>query len=89
MLDRHEVGADAHRHVLDVREDLVGHLVSVVSDPDFDLHLAYRVRIEVRLAEVYGDYGEIAVTNAGKTVATWGEGFSYTGPGGTWFNVQR
>jgi hypothetical protein len=40
-------------------------------------------------AEVYGDYGEIAVTNTGKTVAAWGEGFSYTGPGGTWFNVQR
>jgi hypothetical protein len=40
-------------------------------------------------AEVYGDYGEIAVTSAGKTIATWGEGFSYTGPGGTWFNVQR
>ena len=39
--------------------------------------------------EIYGDYGEIAVTNTGKTVATWGEGFSYTGPGGTWFNVQR
>jgi hypothetical protein len=29
------------------------------------------------------------VTSAGKTIATWGEGFSYTGPGGTWFNVQR
>ena len=40
-------------------------------------------------AEIYGDYGEIAVTSAGKTFATWGEGFSYTGPGGTWFNVQR
>ncbi|HEX5467804.1 MAG TPA: sialidase family protein [Gaiellaceae bacterium] len=40
-------------------------------------------------AEVYGDYGEIAVTSAGKTIATWGEGFSYTGPGGTWFNVER
>jgi Neuraminidase (sialidase) len=40
-------------------------------------------------AEIYGDYGEIAVTNTGKTVATWGEGFSYTGPGGTWFNIQR
>jgi len=39
-------------------------------------------------AEVYGDYGEIGVTNTGKTVATWGEGFSYTGPGGTWFNIQ-
>jgi hypothetical protein len=39
--------------------------------------------------EVYGDYGEIAVTSAGKTIATWGEGFSYTGPGGTWFNIER
>jgi hypothetical protein len=39
--------------------------------------------------EVYGDYGEIGVTNTGKTLATWGEGFSYTGPGGTWFNLQR
>lgn len=34
--------------------------------------------------EIYGDYGEIAVTNTGKTVAIWGEGFSYTGPGGSW-----
>ena len=40
-------------------------------------------------AEIYGDYGEIAVTNTGKTFATWGEGFSYTGPGGTWFNLQN
>ena len=39
--------------------------------------------------EIYGDYGEIAVTSAGKTFAIWGEGFSYTGPGGTWFNLQR
>jgi hypothetical protein len=38
--------------------------------------------------EVYGDYGEIAVTSAGKTFAAWGEGFSWTGPGGTWFNLQ-
>jgi hypothetical protein len=40
-------------------------------------------------AEIYGDYGEMAVTSAGKSIAVWGEGFSYTGPGGTWFNVQR
>jgi hypothetical protein len=40
-------------------------------------------------AEIYGDYGEIAVTSTGKTFATWGEGFSYTGPGGAWFNLQR
>ena len=38
--------------------------------------------------EVYGDYGEIAITNTGKTVATWGEGISYNGPGGVWFNRQ-
>jgi hypothetical protein len=39
-------------------------------------------------AEVYGDYGEIAITNTGKTIAIWGEGISYTGPGGVWFNRQ-
>jgi hypothetical protein len=39
--------------------------------------------------EIYGDYGEIAVTNTGKTFATWGEGFSWIGPGGTWFNLQN
>jgi len=38
--------------------------------------------------EPYGDYGEIAITNTGKTIATWGEGNSYTGPGGTWVNRQ-
>jgi BNR repeat-like domain len=39
--------------------------------------------------EVYGDYGEIAITSSGKSIATWGEGLSYTGPGGVWFNRQR
>ena len=39
--------------------------------------------------EVYGDYGEIAITSEGKTVATWGEGKSYYGPGGVWFNRER
>jgi hypothetical protein len=38
--------------------------------------------------EVYGDYGEMAITSAGKTIATWGEGMSYTGPGGVWFNRE-
>jgi hypothetical protein len=38
--------------------------------------------------EFYGDYGEIAITNTGKTIGAWSEGFSYTGPGGTWFNRQ-
>jgi hypothetical protein len=37
----------------------------------------------------YGDYGEIAVTDTGGTIAVWGEGFSYAGPGGTWFNRTR
>lgn len=39
-------------------------------------------------AEVYGDYGELAITNRGKTIATWGEGISYYGPGGVWINRQ-
>jgi hypothetical protein len=38
--------------------------------------------------EVYGDYGEIAITNEGRSIATWGEGLSYDGPGGVWFNRQ-
>jgi hypothetical protein len=38
--------------------------------------------------EFYGDYGEIAVTNRGKTVATWGAGFSWLGPGNVWVNVS-
>jgi BNR repeat protein len=39
--------------------------------------------------EAYGDYGEIDVTSEGKTVAIWGEGASYTGPGGVWFVRER
>jgi hypothetical protein len=38
--------------------------------------------------EVYGDYGEIDITNRGRTVATWGEAPDYVGPGGIWFNRQ-
>jgi BNR repeat protein len=37
----------------------------------------------------YGDYMELAITNRGKTVAVWGEGNSYTGPGNIWFNRQQ
>ena len=36
--------------------------------------------------EPYGDYGEIAVTPTGATIAVWGEGPSYLGPGASWFN---
>jgi hypothetical protein len=39
--------------------------------------------------EIYGDYGEVGITSEGKTIAVWGEGFSFNGPGGTWFNLQR
>jgi len=38
--------------------------------------------------EPYGDYGELGMTSAGKTVAAWGEGTSYIGPGGVWVNRQ-
>jgi hypothetical protein len=38
--------------------------------------------------EVYGDYGEMAITSDGKTIAVWGEGPSYYGPGGVWFNRE-
>jgi hypothetical protein len=38
--------------------------------------------------EVYGDYGEISITSSGKAIAAWGEGFSWTGPGGVWVNRQ-
>jgi hypothetical protein len=39
-------------------------------------------------SEFYGDYGEIAITNAGATFAIWAEGRSYLGPGQVWFNRQ-
>jgi len=39
--------------------------------------------------QFYGDYGEMAITGSGKTVAVWGEGASYAGPGGVWFNLKR
>ncbi len=37
-------------------------------------------------AQPYGDYGEVAITNRGATIAVWGEGANYAGPGGTWFD---
>src|SRR5207247_6816730 len=32
--------------------------------------------------ELYGDYGEICITNRGPAIAAWGEGFGGCGPGG-------
>jgi hypothetical protein len=39
--------------------------------------------------EIYGDYGELAITSSGQSIAVWGEGLSWVGPGGAWFNRQR
>jgi hypothetical protein len=33
----------------------------------------------------YGDYLEVAVDSAGHFHTIWGEGISYTGPGGVWY----
>jgi hypothetical protein len=33
--------------------------------------------------------GFTEVRDAGDTFATWGEGFSWTGPGGTWYALGR
>lgn len=40
-------------------------------------------------AQPYGDYGEAAITNDGATIAVWGEGTSYSGPGGTWYDLSN
>ena len=37
----------------------------------------------------YGDYFEIDIDSHGKTVALWGEGNSYAGPGNIWFARQQ
>jgi hypothetical protein len=37
----------------------------------------------------YGDYFELDVNSAGQTVAIWGEGNSYFGPGNIWFARQQ
>src|SRR6266487_5092763 len=50
VLDRDEVGADSHRHFLDVCEDLVADLLRVVADADLDADLVHRPRIEPGLA---------------------------------------
>jgi hypothetical protein len=37
---------------------------------------------------LYGDYGEIVITGDGHMIGVWGEGTSYHGPGGVWFDRQ-
>jgi hypothetical protein len=36
----------------------------------------------------YGDYFEIAVDGEDRTHLIWGEGSSYSGPGGTWYTRE-
>ena len=45
-------------------------------------------RSRAGFAQPYGDYGEVAITNTEATIAVWGEGTSYTGPGGTWYSLS-
>ena len=61
----------------------------VDGDADLGRYLGRGLKTPAGFAEIYGDYGEIAITNTGKSIATWGEGLSYTGPGGVWLNRQR
>jgi hypothetical protein len=37
----------------------------------------------------YGDYFELDINAAGKTVAIWGEGNSYVGPGNVWYAREQ
>jgi hypothetical protein len=66
--------------------DLGGTWTSAVRISDATSGAVYKK--ENGFVEFYGDYGEIAVTSAGKTIAVWGEGESWLGPGGTWFNRE-
>ena len=36
----------------------------------------------------YGDYLDLDIMSNGKAIGTWGEAFSYWGPGGTWINRE-
>ena len=54
------------------------HLVGAVKISDVTSGAAYKTA--AGFGELYGDYGEIAITHTGKTIAIWGEGESYTRP---------
>jgi len=45
----------------------------------------YAYKLPDGYLQPYGDYFEIDVNSAGRTVAVWGEGNSYFGPGNIWF----
>jgi Neuraminidase (sialidase) len=60
--------------------------LSPVKISDATTGTAYKAAAGFR--EPYGDYGEAAITNGGKFIGVWGEGDSYSGPGGVWINRQ-
>lgn len=55
--------------------------------PDLGRHVRHGVQSPKGFGEVYGDYGEIAITDRGDTFAVWGEGASYFGRA-VWYNRE-
>ena len=45
----------------------------------------YEYKFPGGFLQPYGDYFELDINAAGRTVALWGEGHSYVGPGNVWF----
>ena len=54
----------------------------------FDARYGYKSATPSGYAEPYGDYFELDINAAGKTVAIWGEGNSYAGPGNVWYATE-
>jgi hypothetical protein len=49
----------------------------------------YGYKYAVGYLQPYGDYFELDINADGETVAVWGEGFSWTGPGNIWFAREQ
>ena len=49
----------------------------------------YDYKFEDGYLQPYGDYFELDINADGKTVALWGEGFSYVGPGNVWYATEE
>src|SRR6266540_7265717 len=52
VLDRHERGAEAHDHVLGLREELVGCVLGVVAARNLDGDLVHRSGVDARLLQL-------------------------------------
>jgi hypothetical protein len=81
-----DAGADAWNVLYRASTDGGSSWSSPVKISDATSGTAYKTAAGFR--EPYGDYGEAAITNTGKFIGVWGEGDSYTGPGGAWINRQ-